>query len=335
MAQGTRLGLFTSGTTGAPRLVEIGERHLRASAAANGAVLGDDPAQRWLLTLPMFHVGGLALAHRCAVYGACVVLEPGFDAARAASALAGGVTHASLVATMLQRVLAERGDRRFRGVRAVLVGGGPAPSTLTQGAAALGLPVLQTYGLTEATSQVATERPGEADGTTCGPGLPGLELRVVDEGGVDAEPGQEGEIRVRGPTVTRPGWLATGDVGRVDARGRLTVLARRVDVVLRGGENIYPLEVEAALREHPEVIDAAVVPVPDAEWGQVPHAFVVSNGPLDCANLEAFLSDRLARFKVPRRWEAIAALPRNAMGKVDRTALRASLSPSDDQRQSG
>jgi O-succinylbenzoic acid--CoA ligase len=321
---GIRAALFTSGTTGVPRLVELSDENLRASAAASAKNLGADPEQRWLGTLPLFHVGGLAMAYRCAVYGACLELEPGFDAERVNALFDGRVTHASLVPTTLERLLDARGERPFTGVRAVLIGGGPMTSALLQRARRAGLPVLQTYGLTEATSQVTTERLGEADGTTAGTPLDGLLVRVVDEHGAEVPVGAAGEIQVIGPTVSVPGWLSTKDLGRLDVRGRLTVLSRRVDLIISGGENIYPLEVEAVLREHPAVVDVAVVPKPDEEWGQVPVGFLVLRAELDDAALTAWLRERLAGFKVPREWRRLEALPRNAMGKLERTALVAS-----------
>jgi len=208
----------------------------------------------------------------------------------------------------------------------VLVGGGPCPVDLLAEARARGWPVLQTYGLTEVTSQVATERPAEADGATAGPPLDGTKLRVVG-----------GEIQVRGPTVMRgyagdpaataraftaDGWLRTGDLGALDARGRLTVFSRRTDLVVTGGENVYPAEVEAALLAHPDVEDAAVCGIPDAEWGQSVAAAVQLRRAVDAAELVRHCRGRLAGFKVPRVLLEVTALPRNANGKVDRVALR-------------
>lgn len=316
---GIRAALFTSGTTGGPRLVEISEANLRASAAASALNLGGSADSRWLGTLPLFHIGGLAMLHRCAVYGACLLLEPGFDAERVGSLMNGEVTHASLVPTTLERVLTVRSS--FSALRAVLIGGGPMTSALLQRARAAGLPVLQTYGLTEATSQVTTERLTEADGTTAGHPIEGVSVRILDERGGLAGVDEVGEIQVSGPTVTQAGWLSTKDLGRLDARGRLTVLSRRVDLIISGGENIYPLEVEAALREHPAVVDVAVVPKNDAEWGQVPVGFLVLRSPVDDAAMTSWLRERLAAYKVPREWHRLDVLPRNAMGKLERTSL--------------
>jgi O-succinylbenzoic acid--CoA ligase len=179
--------------------------------------------------------------------------------------------------------------------------------------------VLQTYGLTEACSQVTTEVLGEADGATAGPPIPGVEVRIAHP---DAE--GVGEIEVRGPTVALGlgPWLATKDLGRLDARGRLTVFARRTDLILSGGENVYPAEVEATLREHPAIADVAVTARADATWGQVVVAVVVGEVPSD-TELTAWARARLAGFKLPRAWVRVAELPRNASGKVDRARLAA------------
>lgn len=310
--------LFTSGTTGVAKLVELTHENFRASARANAMRIGGEPTQRWLGTLPLFHVGGLAMLYRCALYGASIALEAHFDAARACAALDEGVTHVSLVPTMLERVLEARGARPFVGVKAALIGGGPMTSSTLHRARAAGLPVLQTYGLTEACSQVTTETLEGADGTTAGPPIPGVEVRVVgpDAAGV-------GEIEVRGPTVAKGlgRWLQTRDLGVLDALGRLTIRSRRMDLILSGGENVYPAEVEAVLREHPLIRDVAVVARADAEWGQVPVAVVVATD-FDQPALTAWARERLASFKVPRAWVRVDALPRNATGKLDRAALR-------------
>jgi o-succinylbenzoate---CoA ligase len=317
--------LFTSGTTGQPKAARLPVGGLLASAAASRRNLGASPEDRWLCTLPLFHVGGLAMAVRCAVDGSALVLHRRFEAEAVARELAtGGITHTSLVA----RTLAQSLDAGAKGpdLRAVLVGGGPVPESLVARARAAGLPILRTYGLTEACSQVATERPGEADGTSCGPPLPTLEVRIE----------ATGEILVRGPTLMAGyhgdaavsaaalagGWLHTGDVGALDGRGRLRVLARRSDLIISGGENVYPAEVEAVLASHPSVVEAAVVGREDAAWGEVPVAAVVLRPGTGPEGLLTWARGRLAAFKVPADLVVLPALPRTALEKVDRAALR-------------
>jgi O-succinylbenzoic acid--CoA ligase len=334
-----RVILFTSGTTGRPKGAVLSEGNFRASARCSEANLGAHPEPRWLGTLPLFHVGGLAMLTRTAYDGGCLVLRERFDAEDTNRAIdEEGVSHASFVATTLERVLDERKDRPVPATfRLALIGGGPVPAPLLARARAAGILSLQTYGLTEACSQVTTEHPDEADGRTAGRPLPGLEVRILGPEGTPVGPGKEGDIEVRGPTVmagylnrpdatsetVRDGWLRTKDVGMLDERGRLKVLSRRTDLIVRGGENIYPAELEAVLASHPTVQEVAVVGVPDARWGEVPVAFVATRdgAPLP-EDLGAWCRESLAGFKVPARFLAIEALPRNAMGKVERTVLR-------------
>jgi O-succinylbenzoic acid--CoA ligase len=333
--------LFTSGSSGAPKVARLPVRAFEALARAAAANLGSRPDDRWLCNLPLFHVGGLGMAVRCAHDGATLLLHSRFDAEAVVRATQEqGVTHLSLVARTLEQCL-DAGLRRGR-LRGILVGGGPVPPAVVDRARHAGLPVLLTYGLTEACSQVTTERPREADGRTAGAPLPGLEVRIV---GPDRQPvpeGEEGGIAVHGATlmtgyldddgatteVLREGWLLTGDIGRLDARGRLTVLARRTDLILSGGENVYPAEVEAVLVTHPAVAEVAVVGRPDPRWGQVPVAVVVprpSASPAELRELLAWAGARLAPFKVPAEVLPASALPRTAAGKVDRAAVQAAV----------
>jgi o-succinylbenzoate---CoA ligase len=350
-----RAVLFTSGTAGIPKGAELTFGNFEASADVSARNLGGDSRQRWLGCLPLFHVGGLAMAHRCATYGACLVLHPAFDAAAVARDLARcGITHLSLVPTGLARLLDVFEGDAPTSLRAVLVGGGPMTPELASRARARGFPVLQTYGLTEACSQVSTERPSWADGHTAGHPLQGVRVRIALDGSDPAPLGVAGEIEVSGPTVMRGylddpegtavafrhGWLRTADWGVMDAAGRLIVLTRRTDLILSGGENVYPAEVEAAIGSHPEVAEVAVAGVRDAEWGQVAIALCVprhgGRAP-DFSALEVWCRQRLAGFKVPKRFVAVDQLPKTALGKVDRVRARtlAELALSRTARWSG
>jgi len=315
---GTHSIFFTSGSSGRPKGVRLTWANLEASAAASAIHLRHEVDDRWLAVLPIFHVGGFMILVRSAREASTVVLEPRFDADRAAELL-GRVSLASFVAVMLDRVL-EAGGGAYQGVRAVLLGGGPTPQRLLDRAAALGLPVLPTYGMTETASQIATApledglRPRRA-----ATAMPGAEVRL----------GPSGRIFVRGPMVS-PGylgepdresdWLETGDVGEIDEIGRLTVLGRTDDVIVTGGENVHPLEVEAAIREHPQVVDVAVVGMPDPRWGEVVAA--VYEGAVSPGDLDRKARYKLAGYKVPRRWVHVEQLPRLSIGKVDRAAVR-------------
>jgi O-succinylbenzoic acid--CoA ligase len=279
--------------------------------------------------LPLYHVGGLSILWRSAREGGTVVLEESFDAARAAGLLASGaVAFASLVPTMLRRLL-EVCPGPFPGVRAVLVGGGPSDPALLAAARRAGLPALQTYGMTETASQVATEAPEEIGVRPGSAGRPldGFEVRAVDGEGVPLPPGVEGRLEVRGPAVSpgylgeaerAPGaWYRTGDAGWRDADGYLFVAGRADTVIITGGENVHPEEVEAVLRQHPGVADARVRGEPDAEWGRRVVAQVAPAGEagLDLADLEAFARACLAPHQVPKRWEVVSRVERSELGK--------------------
>ena len=278
---------------------------------------------------------------RSAVCGIPVVLHPGFDAGAVNHAIdSDGVTLVPVVAVMLQRLIEERGGRPVPATfRAALLGGGPIPEPLMEACAGLGLPVAPTYGLTEAASQVATLPPVEAMHTSGSVGRPlwGTRIRIVRDG-VEVEAGDAGEIEVRGPTVMagyyrdeaataaafNGDWLRTGDAGRLDASGALYVVDRRDDLIISGGENVYPAEVEAVLLAHPAVLEAAVVGLPDPEWGRRPVGAVVlrPQATVTPQDLLGHCALSLARFKQPRSIRIVEALPRTAAGKVQRHRVR-------------
>jgi O-succinylbenzoic acid--CoA ligase len=300
---GAALVVHTSGTTGAPRPVEITRFNIEANALGSAVALGLDPDERWLCPLPLSHVGGLMVLLRSAVYATTAVLGP-------ADAL-DDVTLASLVPTQLQRIL-EAGPPPAPRLRAILLGGAGASRALLERAAAAGLPVAPTYGITQACSQVTVAEPGDTE--TSGFPLPGVDVEIAPDG----------EIRVRGPVVAGGGTLHTGDLGRLDERGRLIVTGRLSELIVSGGENVAPAEVEAVLEQHPAVAEAGVFGRPDPEWGEsVVAAVVPRNGaPLDAEELRAFCRARLAGFKVPKAIEPVAVLPRTASGKLRRGVLR-------------
>jgi O-succinylbenzoic acid--CoA ligase len=311
--------IYTSGTTGRPQAVSLTHRNHTASAFASAWNLGVAPDDRWLCVLPLFHVGGLAILLRSAIYGTTGVIHDGFDAERVKQEFENGeISVASLVPTMLRR-LVEAGLETAPALRAVLLGGGPVPRDLLEWSAERGLPVLQTYGMTQTSSQIATLSAAEAVQRTGSAGrpLPGVELSISGEG----------EILVKGPMVSpgaleQDGWLHTGDRGRIDEDGFLWVEGRLKDVIVSGGENVACAEVERVLEEHPAVVEAAVAGRPDPEWGEVVTAFLVlDGGELDEAALIAHCRERLAGYKVPRELHTVDALPRNAAGKLLRRDL--------------
>jgi O-succinylbenzoic acid--CoA ligase len=300
---GAALVVHTSGTTGAPRPVELTHSNIEANALGSVVALGLDPDERWLCPLPLSHVGGLMVLLRSAIYATTAVLG-------VADALH-DVTLASLVPTQLQRIL-DAGPPPAPRLRAILLGGAGASQALLERAAAAGLPVAPTYGLTQACSQVTVAEPGDTE--TSGLPLPGVGVAIAPDG----------EILVTGPVVAGGGTLRTGDLGRLDERGRLIVTGRLSELIVSGGENVAPAEVEAVLEQHPAVAEAGVFARPDPEWGEAVVAAVVprNGAPLDPEELRAFCRARLAGFKVPKAIETVGVLPRTASGKLRRGALR-------------
>ena len=332
--------VYTSGTTGTPKGALLPHRSFFWSAVGSALHLGVLPDDRWLACLPFFHVGGLSILLRSALYGTAAIVHEHFDPDAVNRTLDDeGATLVSLVPSMLERVLdARHGRRAPRRLRCVLLGGAPAPGALVERARSQGFPVVTSYGLTEAASQVATQSL-ESEGAAIGAGLQpllGTEVRVLDARGA-AVRGEPGEICVRGPTLMtgyldrpeetsralRGGWLHTGDIGLLDAAGGLRVLDRRDDLIISGGENIYPTEVESILLEHPAVAEAAVTGLLDREYGRRPAAWLVRSpgGTADVEELRRFCTDRLARFKIPVAFTFVDELPRNAAGKLERHRL--------------
>ncbi len=302
--------MHTSGTTAAPKPVPLSYGNWLASALGSAVALGLDAREQWLCPLPLAHVGGLSVLMRSSIYATTAIVHGGFEAEAVLAALGDedeGVTLISAVATMLDRLL-EAGLREPPTLRWALLGGGPIPAALLERAAAARVPVAPTYGMTEACSQIAT----------FGWPLPGTELKISS-----AE-----EVLVRGPTVSpaaisADGWLHTGDRGALDQSGRLTLTGRISELIVSGGENVAPVEVEDVLLAHPAVADAAVHGRSDPEWGERVVATVVPRDglELDPGELRDHCARRLARFKVPKEFEFTERLPRTASGKLLRREL--------------
>ncbi len=311
--------VLTSGSTGVPRPVPLTYGNFLWNAVGSGFNIGVQPQDNWLCCLPLSHISGLSIVMRSVIYGTTAVLQDGFDVDDVAAALqSSGITVLSLVTTTLTRLL--EADADLSGPRAILVGGGPVPEEPLEEAIGRGATVVQTYGLTEACSQVTTLAPADARRKLGSAGRPLLttHLRI-----------QEGEILVQGPTVApgsadADGWLHTGDLGRIDEEGFLYVEDRIDDMIVTGGENVVPAEVEKVLLRHPEVADAAVIGRDDPEWQQAVTAVVVLENGSDATpdELRRHCAGALADFKVPKRVELAAALPRTPSGKLMRRALR-------------
>jgi O-succinylbenzoic acid--CoA ligase len=295
---GDALVVATGGTTGDPKAVVLTHEAVTASAIATSHRLGVDPASdHWLACLPLAHVGGLSVVTRAVRTGTALTVHESFDAAAVETAAAAGCTMTSLVPTALRRIDPGRW-------RAILVGGQAPPADRPPN-------VIATYGMTETGSGVVYE----------GVPLDGVEVRI--------EP--DGEIHLRAPMLLRAyrdgtdpklpgGWFPTGDLGEV-REGRLWVHGRRGDLIITGGENVWPATVERVLRGRPEVADAVVVGRPDPDWGQRVVAVVVAADPASPPSLElvrAWVKERLPAYAAPTRLELVGRIPRTAMGKVRR-----------------
>jgi len=329
----------TSGSTGAPRLVLLSHRAFVAAASAAAGHFGVEEDDRWLLSLPLAHIGGLCvLARSLVIRRATVLFEPersllGELDRFIACAAESRVTIASLVPTILERLVAPPVSwRPSASLRAVFLGGSAIPRSLVARARAAGVPVMPTFGMTEVSAQAVTGPyaarlaavPAGPELYPSGVPIPGVEARIVD-----------GLVELRGPTLfsgylgdpasnPRGGWLKTQDRGHLDEAGELVVTGRASDVIITGGENVDPLELEAALGALPGVRSAYVFGIPDETFGELIAALLVvdAGGPQTVAAVSARLAGRLAPYKLPRRVELVAELPLTPAGKLDRQAAR-------------
>ena len=319
--------IYTSGTTGEPKGALLSHGNLLSSATAVNLAWRWEPDDRLLLTLPLFHVHGLGVGLNgslCA--GAAVVLRPKFDvddvAERAAeSSLFFGVP------AMYGRIASSGKASALRSLRLLVSGSAPLPAALSEEVAgAAGQVPLERYGMTETVMLTSNPYDGERKAGTVGFELPGVELRLADDD----------EVQVRGPNVisgyyerpdanaqsfTDDGWFRTGDLGELDDDGYLTLVGRSKELIITGGYNVHPREVEEALATHPGVSEVAVVGRASEEWGEEVTAVVVADGPVEVEELREHAAQQLVSYKVPKRIEFADELPRNAMGKIVRSEL--------------
>ncbi len=339
---------YTSGTTGLPKGAMLTHRGLTNNARFYAQAIGAGPDDVWINPMPMFHTAGCGLATLGALQtGGQHVIAADADAARliALFEMHRGTLMLS-VPTILIRILnhPDASQRDLRSWRACTLGGAPVPPALIRRAQEeFRLSVAIGYGQTEASPYVThtlLNDPNPEWATTVGRPLPQTELKIAAPGGDDALPrGTVGEILVRSYGVMRGyfenaaateealgarGWLRTGDLGSIDSRGYLRIQGRLKDMIIRGGENVFPREIEDVLFTHPGVANAAVVGLPDEEWGESVAAFVQprSGHSLTGEALETFCRERLASFKVPRIWNFVQQLPQTASGKVQKFLLR-------------
>lgn len=350
--------VHTSGTSGPAKPIPLTYGNWLWSAIGSAATLGCPPDERWLGAMPLNHVGGLSVLLRSVIAGTTAVVHRGWDTDRVLSALTGAgggrasvggldarPTMVSLVPTTLRRLLdaglhgpGAAGLGPAHALRWVLLGGAAIPAGLLEDAAAAGVPVAPTYGMSEATSQIATLGPplfcttvriddprGGGRGTDAAHGDDGAARPVRPT----ADPDVVGEILVRGPTVAAvaiapDGWLHTGDLGRLDARGHLAVVGRTSDTIISGGENVLPLEIERVLDRLDGIRESAVFGRPDPEWGERVCARLIVDDPasFDVDALRGAIRPLLAPHQRPREIELVDELPRTSSGKLLRRALR-------------
>ena len=323
---------YTSGTTGTPKGAVLSHGNILASSESVRLAWRWTADDRLVLALPLFHIHGLGVGlHGTLLTGASAVLLPRFDPHTVLDAAAAhDATLFFGVPTMYARLAGSPRLAELGGLRLCVSGSAPLPPAVFDRLAdGSGQRVLERYGMTETGMNVSNPYDGERRPGTVGFPLPGVELRLADDG----------EIHLRGPNVfggywgrpdataeafTDDGWFKTGDIGEHDPDGYLRLVGRARDLIITGGLNVYPREVEDVLLEHPGVAEAAVAGTPDAEWGEIVSAWVVpasSAAPPPEAELEGFAAERLARFKCPRRVVFVEELPRNALGKVLRHEL--------------
>lgn len=328
--------MYTSGTTGFPKGVRQTVGNHQASATSSVLNIGLQADDTWLCAVPLFHISGFSILVRSLLYGNKVHLYDYFDVeAISQNIIDGDVTHMSVVAVTLERILhtlEQRNAQASPQFKLILAGGGPVPVDYLKRAQALHLAVAQTYGMTETSSQTATLASNDAMSKIGSTGKPLFfnQIRI-------AEPNinGEGEICIRGPHVTPgyigrfaqksatiDGWLYTGDIGYLDDEGYLFVIDRRADLIISGGENIYPAEIENVLLTHPAVKEAGVCGIEDEEWGQVPIAFIVLKDQIQIDELLAFCQKSLARYKIPKKVIITDELPRNGANKLLRRKLK-------------
>ena len=342
--------VYTSGTTGLPKGVVLTNRNLLAGNQARRHLEWDSwtSDDTCLLIMPFGHVGGYAVLLRTLYFGAEAVILPEFEPEAVLQAIgAHAISKIALVPAMIQRLLASPNARSTDYSRINLIFYGTSPietDLLREATRVFGCGFAQGYGASETGGGVVALTPDDhraEDGRllpAAGKAMPGVEIRIVDEDNAPVGNDEVGEIVIRSECVmqgywSRPdekpidadGWYHSGDAGSIDAEGYLWIRSRIKDMIISGGENIYPAEIENVLFGHDDVAEVAVIGIPDADWGEAVAAFVVpaSGRVVDPPSVIAWSKQHLARFKAPRAIFVIDALPRNATGKVQKNELRA------------
>lgn len=340
--------MYTSGTTGNPKGVIQTYGNHWYSAIGSALNLGLQEQDAWLCAVPIFHISGLSILMRSVIYGIPVYIMEQFSESEANRLLKSGeITIMSVVAAMLSRMLEDLGEASYHaGFRCMLLGGGPAPMALLNRCKEKGIPVFQTYGMTETASQVVTLAPEDSLRKLGSAGKPLFPVQIaIHREDRPAAAFEAGEISIKAPNITigylnrkeaneqsfKDGWFRTGDIGYLDEEGYLFILDRRSDLIISGGENVYPAEIENVLLSHPLVREAGVAGVEDPLWGKVPYAFIVPRKEVKTEDLFDFCASRLAKYKVPKRIIIVEALPRSGSNKLLRRELPQLIPEEDGQ----
>lgn len=340
----TALLIYTSGSTGTPKGVELTHRNLTHMTGSLVEFLGAGRGEHCLLVLPLFHVNAIVVSFLLpTAIGGRLTIQRRFHPGTFLDAIE---THRPTYFSAVPAIFAALADtpgidqRDLSSIQRAICGAAPVSRELLDKISSiLGCPVVEGYGLTEGTcASTCNPIDGPVKAGTVGVALPGVNVKVVDESGDDQPVGQPGEVVISGPTVMkgylgmpevtaetiRDGWLHTGDVGKFDEDGYLTLVDRIKDMIIRGGENLYPKEIENALSAHPAVLECAVVGAPHPRLGEIPVAYVVTYGGTDLAEEELLEAarERITKIKLPAFIHFVDELPRNPVGKIDKPSLR-------------
>ncbi|MHA2097951.1 MAG: o-succinylbenzoate--CoA ligase [Candidatus Kariarchaeaceae archaeon] len=331
--------IYTSGTTGRPKASIISYSNIFHSVMASNQRLGVEENDIWMLTIPMYHVGGMSIIFRSCINGTAIFLDERFQPENIANLINEyAITQISLVPTMLSKLISIKVfDKKCPTLRLILLGGDRANSDLILECSRLELPVATTYGMTESVSQVATALPRELykKPNSVGKPLDGIKVRILDQDNKELSHNEIGEITISGKAIisgyygvlsssfTKLGFK-TGDLGFIDEDGDLHILQRRIDLIISGGENIYPSQIEYEINKIPGILSSCVIGIDNAEWGQIPVVAIIvdSNYEINEKTILDHCEKSLAPYKIPKRIYFVNDYPTNSLGKIDRNQLK-------------